>query len=302
MTGPRAHPNEAQKNTEPAQQPRQEPARQNEQGPMQAVAPQVAYRRAQSDRNALMPADLLAVQRTAGNRMVQQMMAHEWTRLVQQDANRGRNSSSAIQRENGRQSSPLLFPSFQDFEAQVFPTGGVLSFRSRRRVILQTAPEARTSRAPFAYQYLPAMPTLRRSWPIIRLVVAPGVSIRLEGYPSTYVGSDDLPIVEIYRVQDPELVPAQGESINPSKAIRSTGQSYERWNCRRHCQSKSLQYLKRKCRRDLVWNLTGRCLGADEARPSQCSTDIRNPSASCTGGWQRLRGTAIYRQYCSHAA
>lgn len=42
---------------------------------MRAVTPQVAYRRAQVNRNGLTPADLLALQRVAGSRMAQRMVA-----------------------------------------------------------------------------------------------------------------------------------------------------------------------------------------------------------------------------------
>ena len=42
---------------------------------MQDVAPQVAHRRIQLNRDGLRPADLLALQRTVGNRAVQRMLA-----------------------------------------------------------------------------------------------------------------------------------------------------------------------------------------------------------------------------------
>ena len=74
MNSTRTQVNEAQKNIEPARQPEQAPAQHHEQGPMQ-VAAQAAYNRAQVGPNGLRPADLLALQRTVGNRMVQRMMA-----------------------------------------------------------------------------------------------------------------------------------------------------------------------------------------------------------------------------------
>lgn len=67
---------EAQKKPEPARQLEQEPARQPERGPVQQVAPQVAYRRAQMNRNRLRPEDLLALQRTVGNREVRRTVAN----------------------------------------------------------------------------------------------------------------------------------------------------------------------------------------------------------------------------------
>ena len=52
----------------------QKPVRQHEQAPVQAVAPQVAYRRAQVNRDGMTPADVLVIQRTVGNRMVQRVV------------------------------------------------------------------------------------------------------------------------------------------------------------------------------------------------------------------------------------
>jgi hypothetical protein len=67
--------NEVQKTTEPMRQPGRELIRRQEQGPAQAVAPQVACRRVQLNRDGLRPADLLALQRAVGNRTVQRMVA-----------------------------------------------------------------------------------------------------------------------------------------------------------------------------------------------------------------------------------
>ena len=75
MSGAHIHANEIQKTIEPVCQPAQELIRRHEQGAVQAVVPQVAYRRVQLNRNGLRPADLLALQRTLGNRQVQRMVA-----------------------------------------------------------------------------------------------------------------------------------------------------------------------------------------------------------------------------------
>jgi hypothetical protein len=75
MISARRYATETQKNAELARHPEREPARQLEQGLVQAVAPQVVYRRAQASDNGLRPADLLALQRTVGNRQVQRMVA-----------------------------------------------------------------------------------------------------------------------------------------------------------------------------------------------------------------------------------
>lgn len=75
MSGAHIRANEVQKTIEPVRQSGQELIRQQEQGPVQAVAPQAAYRRVQLNRNGLRPADMLALQRAVGNRMVQRMVA-----------------------------------------------------------------------------------------------------------------------------------------------------------------------------------------------------------------------------------
>jgi hypothetical protein len=75
MSGAHIRANEVQKTIEPVRQPGRELLRQQEQGTAQAVAPQDAYRRVQLNRDAPRPADLLALQRAAGNRSVQRMVA-----------------------------------------------------------------------------------------------------------------------------------------------------------------------------------------------------------------------------------
>ena len=67
MSGARTYAKEVRKVIAPVRQP--------DQTPVQTVAPQVAYRRAQVNRDGLRPADFLAMQRTVGNRMAQRMLA-----------------------------------------------------------------------------------------------------------------------------------------------------------------------------------------------------------------------------------
>jgi hypothetical protein len=64
-----------QKKPEPLRLLEQEPTRQHNQEPVQLVALQAAYRRAQIIHNGLTSADLLALQRTVGNRQVQRLLA-----------------------------------------------------------------------------------------------------------------------------------------------------------------------------------------------------------------------------------
>lgn len=63
-----------QKKMEPVRFLEQKPVWQQEHGSVQPVTPQVAYQRAQASSNGLRSADLLALQRTVGNRSVQRMM------------------------------------------------------------------------------------------------------------------------------------------------------------------------------------------------------------------------------------
>ena len=74
MSGAHVRANEVQKTLEPVRQPGQELIRQQEQGPVQAVAPQAAFRRVQLNRDGLRPAEILALQRAVGNRQVQRMV------------------------------------------------------------------------------------------------------------------------------------------------------------------------------------------------------------------------------------
>jgi hypothetical protein len=60
---------------EPVRQPGRELIRQLGQGPTQLAAPQAAFQRAQGYPDGLRPADLLTLQRTVGNRMVQRATA-----------------------------------------------------------------------------------------------------------------------------------------------------------------------------------------------------------------------------------
>ncbi|HIE3637871.1 TPA: hypothetical protein ACXLUZ_003675 [Legionella anisa] len=68
-------------------------------------------------------------------------------------------------------------------------------------------------RMPAHYQYLE--PTSDRPYAIFKLIAGPGVSIILNGYPpEPYTPNSFFPLVEIIRVQDPELVPIIGTDFN----------------------------------------------------------------------------------------
>jgi len=70
------------------------------------------------------------------------------------------------------------------------------------------------TRFPAAFEYL-EKPDTQRFWKIsstIRIVVAPGVSVLLQNFPDVYM-EGEIPLLEIYRVQDPAVVPPMGTSI-----------------------------------------------------------------------------------------
>ena len=129
-------------------------------------------------------------------------------------------------------------PKVKEFDAQVSPSSAILSYHGSRQIIMNVAPEARTAKPPFAYEYDPApdypasitdpknpdrsIPIIhagpKRKYAIIRIVAGPGVSIQFKGFPSFDIPSiSGEPLVEIYRVQDPAQVPEQGKPIQPSK-------------------------------------------------------------------------------------
>ncbi|MCZ7356843.1 MAG: hypothetical protein O8C66_14255 [Candidatus Methanoperedens sp.] len=123
-------------------------------------------------------------------------------------------------KEEGTETAIYTIPTEYSFDARVSPSGGTLIYRyftSEIRVILEVSPEVRIAKAPFAYQFLTSFE--KRDYPIIRLVVAPGVSIRTEGYPELCILGPKYPSLEIYRVQDPALVPLQGDPVIPSHYV-----------------------------------------------------------------------------------
>jgi hypothetical protein len=73
------------------------------------------------------------------------------------------------------------------------------------------------TRFPAAFEYLEE-PDTQRFWKIsstIRIVAAPGVSVLLQNFPDVYPDVEGkIPLLEIYRVQDPGVVPPMGTSIS----------------------------------------------------------------------------------------
>lgn len=67
------------------------------------------------------------------------------------------------------------------------------------------------SRLPLAYQFLEE--TKERPYPLIIVLAGPGVSVVLERFPDTYIGAPGFPIVDIHRLQDPELIPPMAADL-----------------------------------------------------------------------------------------
>ncbi|MBU1564807.1 MAG: DUF4112 domain-containing protein [Proteobacteria bacterium] len=115
--------------------------------------------------------------------------------------------------ESHIRSVPLIEESFR---AEIGHNRSILSYGARR-IELAVNRQQVTIAQPFVYQFLP--PVHGRSYPIIRLVISPGVRATLQGFPSSYILDENTPGVEIYRVQNPDLVPHQGETIHPSQFV-----------------------------------------------------------------------------------
>ena len=94
--------------------------------------------------------------------------------------------------------------------------------RSPRRVFLiEELPERRDAPLPFAWRFLNE--TAERGYPVITIVAARGVTIELDGFPDQPLPMPGMPVLDIYRIQDPALLPRL--ATDPS-GINLTG-SYE---------------------------------------------------------------------------
>ena len=111
------------------------------------------------------------------------------------------------------------------FDATVSEEGGILRYHNER-IILTVEQQMRkeTRRIPFVYQYIRPNPP-NRIYPIIRIVASPGVRILA---PLRSSADAEHPLYEIYRVQDPESLPTQGEVIDPTQYTPTTEINTER--------------------------------------------------------------------------
>jgi hypothetical protein len=82
------------------------------------------------------------------------------------------------------------------------------------------------TRLPFAYQFVPETPDRRE--PMLVVMAAPGVSVVFEGYPDSYLIGPGFPMVEIYRIQNPEILPPLAADLTSLNFIGSyeTGDAF----------------------------------------------------------------------------
>lgn len=155
------------------------------------------------------------------------LLAHELAHVRQQLSSGGaRGSPSALiqcQDQNAPAPSPnpparepsfTIVPWSSQLSATETPDGLVLTYLNTRQIHLNAAAAPVPRQRAISYQFMPR--TLQREYAIIRIVVAPGVGVRKVGFSAESSPSFSNPLVEIIRVQDPELVPRQGETIDPA--------------------------------------------------------------------------------------
>jgi hypothetical protein len=77
--------------------------------------------------------------------------------------------------------------------------------RPRRVFLIEELPERRDAPLPFTWRFLNE--TKERHYPVITIVAARGVSIELDGFPEQWLPLPGFPALNIYRVQDPAILP-----------------------------------------------------------------------------------------------
>jgi hypothetical protein len=176
--------------------------------------------------------DRFAPEKPEGHRL----LTHELAHVIQQSGNtaphlqRQARSSEAVFQQTIAEPNPLL-ASIPLLQVVANHTGGVIVYRGRYKVILRVDPDAISERIPFSFQFSPPSPQQvfpRRNNPIIYILVGPGVSIELEGFPSFYEPTPEntIPDVTIIRAQSLSQVPPIGKPFTPSdyediKAVES---------------------------------------------------------------------------------
>jgi hypothetical protein len=87
--------------------------------------------------------------------------------------------------------------------------------RPRRVLLIEEARQAFATMLPFVWRFAhesteprgPEAVLKGEGAPVLTVVAAPGVSVQFDGFPSTYIAGPGLPVVNVYRVQDPAVLP-----------------------------------------------------------------------------------------------
>jgi hypothetical protein len=140
----------------------------------------------------------------------QRLLAHELTHTIQQSDG----ACPLVQRSEGL---TLVEPSVEVTTSGAETTLTLPGYMSSHRVHLFVEEPSLRGHQAFAWDYLPAEEG--RSCRVLRIVAAPGVRIVPEGWPAQYFCGMEHPEVEVFRVQDPALVPPQGQDIIPSRYV-----------------------------------------------------------------------------------
>jgi hypothetical protein len=140
----------------------------------------------------------------------QRVLAHELTHTIQQSGG----ADPSVQRAEG----PILVERTVEVTTSDAETTLTLpSLLNVHRVHLFVEEPSLRGHQAFAWEYLRAEEG--RSCRILRIVAAPGVRIVPEGWPAQYICGMEHPGIEVFRVQDPALVPPQGQLIVPSRYV-----------------------------------------------------------------------------------
>ncbi|MBZ0316719.1 MAG: hypothetical protein K8L91_09890 [Anaerolineae bacterium] len=144
------------------------------------------------------PNAILSLQRRRGNAYVRQVLS------VQRQS-RPRNNTAP---------QNVLAELMPGPRVEETPTGITIPLPRNRRVSV-IGPVASDGVRRFSYQVVP--PANLRGYSIIRIVAAPGVRIVYDNFPDASFLSLELPLVEVFRVQNVNRVPPQGQPILPDQ-------------------------------------------------------------------------------------
>jgi hypothetical protein len=133
-----------------------------------------------------------------------------------------------------------------DYESRVFKLRVEYRFGRTKKVILVECVEPYEDygrRLPFAYDIseirpdrlvlaasASTLPLAFDVYAVLRIVAGPGVSVRTEGFRLGAVPSVAMPRVEVIRVQDPALVPRQGDPIEVGNYLGMAYLPYDYWD------------------------------------------------------------------------